>query len=810
MVFAWTAASLSADETSGPALVKKYCGDCHNAETTEGNLDLLTRLNQLDPEADASPWWKALKNIRAGVMPPVGHPRPTRDEQTRIESWIKFDVFRIDPADIDPGRASVRRLNRREYANSVEELTGLAFDAAIVFPPDDAGHGFDNVADALSMSPLLLEKYLRSARAIVDQAVPTKTWVIPSQEFSASDFRDKAGNPIGPRISGKKAATLSKTFAIDEAGIYDVSLVLKSHGTFDYDPARYRIRGLIDGQERLVRELSWDENKRHPFSFTETWEPGEHTIAFELTPLELKSEGDRPPSIDGGSTDVFFEAFQVRVEGPRGTTKLVHPRGYERFFPREEPPAELTERRVYAEEILRRFASRAFRRPVDPRSLERLVNLAESTYRQDGKSFEDGIAHAMAAVLSSPKFLFRLEPPTSPGDEARYALVDDYALASRLSYFLWSTMPDDELFDLAAKGELRRQLPAQLKRMMSDRKASEFVKNFVGQWLRTRDVTQVSIDPVVVLGHGEEYERLRAEFRNRRSRPFTKELSPEDQAIRKRFNEFRAIYDRFNDDMKRSMRRETEMCVEHIAAENRSLLELLDCDYTFVNERLAELYGIRDVKGNEMRKVTLPADSPRGGVLTHASMLLVTSNPTRTSPVKRGLFILENILGTPAPPAPGNVPELEQSAARFAGKEPSLRELLAVHRESALCSSCHSRMDPLGIALENFNALGMWRDKEKGNNEKGEAIDPAGKLITGESFQNIRELKKILRQHHASDFYRCVTEKMLTYALGRGLEPSDEQTVDLIVQKLADNEGRFGSLMEGVVESAPFQKQRVR
>ena len=410
----------------------------------------------------------------------------------------------------------------------------------------------------------------------------------------------------------------------------------------------------------------------------------------------------------------------------------------------------------------------------------------------------------MVAIMSSPRFLFRLEAIGAPTSSGRFSVVDEFFLASRLSYFLWSTMPDEELFRLAEAGELRQQLSKQVQRMMADEKSAEFARNFVGQWLRTRDVTQVSIDPIVVLGHQEEYEKLREQFRGRRRQPLSRELSPEDERIRKRFDEFRQMSDRFNDDMKRSMRRETEMCFEYIVKEDRSLLDLLDCDYTFLNERLASLYGVPDVRGNDLRRVKLPEGSPRGGVLTHASMLLVTSNPTRTSPVKRGLFILDNILGTPAPPAPAGVPDLEETAKKFAGREPPLRELLAAHRESALCSSCHSRMDPLGIALENFNALGMWRDQEK-----DEPIDASGKLITGETFQDVRDLKKILRDRHATDFYRCVTEKMLTYALGRGMVETDEQTLDLIVQRLIENDGRFSALIQGVIESAPFQKQRI-
>jgi hypothetical protein len=356
-------------------------------------------------------------------------------------------------------------------------------------------------------------------------------------------------------------------------------------------------------------------------------------------------------------------------------------------------------------------------------------------YAEPNRTFEEGIAHALVAVLASPRFLFRLESAGPGQGDARYAAIDEISLASRLSYFLWSTMPDEELFALAEADKLRGELPAQLRRMLADPRSGEFVRNFVGQWLRTRDVTQVSVDPIVVLGYQGEYEKLQEQVRSRRRAPFARKLSPEDEQLRKRFGELRAVQERFGDEMRQSMRRETEMSIEHIMREDRSLIELLDCDYAFVNERLATLYDIPNVKGNDLRRVQLPPDNPRGGILTQASFLLVTSNPTRTSPVKRGLFVLDNILGTPVAPAPAGVPDLEESAKKFAGQEPPLRELLAAHRESALCASCHSRMDPLGIALENFNALGMWR-----NQEQKQPIDTSGKLITGEEFTSIREL----------------------------------------------------------------------
>lgn len=795
----------SFDERVRP-LLERYCNQCHNPESHQGNLTLGKMALDDDPIKNRSAWWKVLKNLRAGVMPPAGEERPSSEELGTMISWIKFDLFEINPDDPDPGQIGVRRLNRREYDNTIDDLMGIKFDASLHFPPDDSGNGFDNVGAALSFSPLLMEKYLRVAQTIVEQSIPPQAWVIPHQEFSGNDFHDAESKVKGNNLSAKKAAKVTRAIRVDEPGLYDLHVGVKLHGSFDFDPSRYTIVFSVDGQERSNHEYGWDENKLFRYRFSETWEVGDHQLAFELTPVAATSEAAEQGLTGVGreSTSCHFEVYSVRIEGPEGTAKRVHPRGYSRFFPLDEPPVSSEDRRKYAAQILRKFASRAFRCTVDEATIDRLVNLAEGIYRRPDKSFEAGVAHSIVAILASPRFLFRLESIDTRQGVGRYPLIDEFALASRLSYLLWSTMPDDELIRLAESGELRKQLPVQVKRMMSDERASEFVRNFVGQWLRTRDVTQVSVDPIVVLGYQEEFEALREQFRGRRRQGFTRTLTPEDEQIRKRFGELRAISDRFNDEMKRSMRRETEMCVEYLVKEDRSLLDLLDCDYTFVNEKLASLYNIPDVRGVEMRRVKLPDASPRGGVLTQASMLLVTSNPTRTSPVKRGLFILENILGTPSAPAPAGVPDLEESAKRFAGREPPLRELLAAHRESALCSSCHSRMDPLGIALENFNALGMWRDVEKQL-----PIDASGTLITGESFRDVRDLKKILREKHAADFYRCVTEKMLTYALGRGLVETDEHTVDMIVGRLDENGGRFSALMQGVIESSPFQKQQL-
>jgi hypothetical protein len=465
---------------------------------------------------------------------------------------------------------------------------------------------------------------------------------------------------------------------------------------------------------------------------------------------------------------------------------------------------------------MRRFAARAFRRPVDEPTVQRLAAIAEEFYTQPGKKFEEGIRQAIVAALSSPRFLFRFEEPATSGSAAHpitanASAVDEFALASRLSYFLWSTMPDEELLDLANRGQLRKELASQVKRMLADKRAEALIENFVGQWLQVRDVEGIDINARVVLardaGEEKELKRQMEEFRARLANPQpatnqqNQAASTQTRPERPRF--FRPPRAELDGPLRRAMKQETEMCFSYVVKEDRSIVELLDSDYTFLNEKLAKHYGITNITGSEMRRVALPDGSPRGGLLTQGSILVATSNPTRTSPVKRGLFLLDNILGAPTPPAPPDVPLLEEAEKEFKDREPTLREALELHRSKPLCNSCHSRMDPLGLALENFNALGMWREKER-----GQVIEALGELITGESFRDIRELKRVLATERRLDFYRCLTEKLLTYALGRGLEYYDVETVDQIVERLQREEGRFSALLLGVIESAPFQMRR--
>ena len=789
-------ASLARYREEALPVLEGYCYGCHAYGINEGGVALDAFASDASVLDSRDLWRRVLRNVRAGIMPPHGEDRPTEEEITALTGWIKSDGFGIDLADPDPGRVTIRRLNRVEYRNTIRDLMGVDFDTEIEFPPDDTGFGFDNIGDVLSVSPLLLEKYLHAADTIVAEAVPTVAKAPREAARRGSYFRDEDGKAQGDSLSFYEAVTVRHTENVRLDGTYRLIVVAEVDGEFDYDPGRCRVTFRVDGEERFQDEYVWAEGKKIHYEFEEDWSAGDHELSFQLEPLVPADKQEKR---------LNFEVHAVRIVGPMEKEHWGHKKNYKMFFQRDAPPASPDDRRDYAREVLRTFATRAFRRPVDEATLDRLVSIAEAGYLPPEATFEQGIALAIEAVLSSPRFLFRLEETEPLAEGERFLLVDEFALASRLSYFFWSTMPDDELFELAGRGELRNNLDAQVGRLLADPRSEALVRNFVGQWLQARDVEHVSIDSLAALGLREEYDELRRDFFRRFRRRGDRNAGNDEDAARTRarFQELRELSDVLTPDLREAMRQETEMLFEHIVREDRSILELIDSDYTFLNEVLARHYGIDDVEGEEMRRVDLPDDHHRGGVLTQGTFLLVTSNPTRTSPVKRGVFVLDNILGMAPPPPPANVPELEESEKVLRDKEPTLRELLEAHREQPLCSSCHSRFDPLGLALENYNALGQWRDMEN-----GKPIDPAGSLITGESFDTVKEMKEVLRTDRRLDFYRCLTERLLTYAMGRGLEYYDEHTVDQIVAELDRNGGRFSALLAGIVHSAPFQRQR--
>ncbi len=790
-------------------ILDSYCYDCHGFGTGKGGVTL----DEFTPETiqDHELWLRVLKNSRAHIMPPREEFQPSAEERAQLLSWIKAGPFGLDPSNPDPGKLTVQRLNRLEYQNTIRDLIGIEFQAEEAFPADDSGEGFDNIGDILTISPMLLEKYLDAANQIISEAVPTVARVLPEHQladealvdlFSPTPIEDDRSND-DLQLSFYSPSTRSASYEITTPGQYQVVLKYKpvsfsSFQGFDYNRCRFIFK--IDGEVKIDQEFEYISGKTFEQAFDYEWEPGQKNFTFEVEPLT-----DFPEKIKR----LKMRVESIAVRGPFDQKHWVQPENYDRFFPGG-VPQDNGPRREYTRTLLRDFATRAFRRPVDNETVEQLVNLAEEISSQKGFTYEMGVSQAMVAVLASPRFLFRQEEVQSGSADERFPLIDEYSLASRLSYFLWSSMPDEELFQLAEAGLLRENLNAQVDRMMADKRSDTFIENFAGQWLHARDIESVNISSLDVWlrdNPNPEFMAARKAYSIVREIPEYKR-TPEEQET---YTRTRAIIRKASDidrpelkrPLQRAMRDETQLYFKHVIREDRSLRELLDSNYTFLNEPLAKHYGIDGVDGQKMRKVELAPGSPRGGVLTQGTILAYTSNPTRTSPVKRGVFILENILGTPPAAPPADIPSLEDAASPEELEAMSLRETLAHHREDSLCSSCHERMDPLGLALENFNAMGIWRESEL-----NQPIDTGGTLITGETFSSIQEMKRILANERKIDFYYCFSEKLLTYALGRGMEYYDTATIDRLVQTLQQNNGRPSALLRAVVHSAPFQKRR--
>ena len=740
-------------------VLEEYCYDCHGEGTKKGDF-ALDKYESLQAHlADTELWYTVWKNVAAQLMPPAEKAQPKAADRERLLRWIETSVFKVDPANPDPGRVTIRRLNREEYRNTIFDLLGVKFDTDEAFPADDTGYGFDTIGDVLNISPLLMEKYVDAAQEIVGSVIEGAGPRIPTQVIAGDQFRfDTGGKKSAKYMQFAVAATATKTVPIEFPGRYKVTIDMRVQGSSEATSHTATVALDVAGKPVESMSVGWDQRKSINLSGEATLQKGDNVLAIDLAPAT--------PPLDGEKA-LNLSVTSVTLNGPLDGSHLEYPKAYLRVFTDGPPPAEAKARGAYARKILRQLADRAFRRPVDEPTLNRLVALAESVAHQPKMTFENGIGHALAAILASPRFLFRAEIQPEPNNAARIVPIDEFALASRLSYFLWSSLPDEPLMTLARTGKLRANLRAQVDRMLADPRADRFVDNFVGQWLQTRDVEGINVDVRIFLG-----------LKNTEA------------------------YKVFNQRLRQSMREETEQMFAYLLRENRPALDLITADYSFLNEQLASFYGIAGVKGTEMRKVQLPPESHRaGGILTHGATLVVTSNPTRTSPVKRGLFILENVLGTPAPPAPPNVPDLEKSMQ--GGKKLTMREVMAIHREKPLCASCHARMDPLGFALENFNPLGMWHA-----DDHGQPIDIGGQLITGEKFKDVGELAGILATSRRDDFYRCLSEKLLTYAIGRGLEYYDTVTVGKIVNAMKANNGAMSTLIYGIVESAPFQKRR--
>jgi mono/diheme cytochrome c family protein len=717
------------------ALFESYCLDCHSGKAPRGGF-ALDRLLAPGKAVDRRQWEKVWKLVRHEFMPPARADRPPDASRRAITRWIERAVFKVDEARPDPGRVTIRRLTRMEYHHTVRDLFGVELDLAQQLPPDDTAFGFDNIGDAQTVSPALLETYLTLAEKVVANVIVEDGPRHPQVRIRPNQFR-----PKGVDAKLNRAEQVA-TVEVKHAGRYKVELQFGVGGWQEYG-GEYELTVTLGGRAVVGKKtISVGGNKTYTLSGEVALARGRHELVVATVPVKAGAFGKlaRLPL-----------SPRVVVNGPVGTGIYEYPESHTRVFFKGPAPPGARAKRAYARAILARVAAKAFRRPAGDAILDRLTDMALS-----GKTFEAGVAQAVTAILASPRFYYRAELQPNPDDPATVHPLDEYALASRLSYLLWLSLPDDELTGLAAKGQLRKALPRQLKRMLADPKSERFFEDFAGQWLRTRNIL----------------------------------LAPVSGRAQQTVDPLRAL-----------MKRETDLLFEYIARQDRDLSELLRADYTFLNDRLASFYGVPGVQGHQMRRVQLPPGSRRAGVLTHASLLISTSNPNRTSPVKRGLFVLENLLGREVPPPPPAVASLED--ARVGGKAPrTLREQLAAHRQQKSCAACHAHFDPLGLALENFDNTGRWRDRER-----GEPIDPKTKLLGGAEVSGAVDLARVLAARKEV-FYRCVTEKLLTYALGRGLEPADAVTVDRITAPLAAAGGKFSVLLAAVVDSPPFQTRR--
>ncbi|HEY7512672.1 MAG TPA: DUF1592 domain-containing protein [Vicinamibacteria bacterium] len=785
------------EETIKPFL-QRNCYLCHGARLKNADVDLqafeTARAIVEDPEV----WEKAIVKLRTRQMPPPPM-QPLEDaEIAAVTGWLESEIERAERArPADPGRVTARRLNRTEYNHTVRDLLGVTLRPADEFPQDDAGYGFDNIADVLSLSPVLMEKYMAAAERLARAAVfgaadlkPTLARLQPPLARIDPDTRPLHVYDVDG-LSLPNALHVTHRFPVEAEYLFRV--VLAGQRPAASEPLKVAL--WVDGRRVEVQELDPDGagsfyDDRQDFSgktreFRTRIAPGEHWIAASIVGLFHglpagyggPEPSKRPPFVlefkprPGLTPERLAEArrrFEERLKdvAPANDARVRHFEIVGPFEPAKGPSRDSL-RKLYAcghlgqghaPACLRRnvaaLARRAYRRPVAPAETAPLLRLAEAA-REQGDSFEEALSLAVQAMLVSPDFLFRIEKDPRPPATTRR--VSPHELASRLSYFLWASMPDESLLRAADDGSLRQAavLRAQVRRMLQDPKASALVEAFGGQWLQFRALESLSPD--------------------------------------------RERFPTFDSHLRLAMKRETELFLEAVVREDRSVLDLIDAPYTFVNERLARHYGIGGVKGQEFRKVYLPSAANRGGVLGHASVLAVSSYPNRTSPVLRGKWILENLLAAPPPDPPAGTPRLDEAKI---GAGMSLRQQMEAHRSNATCAACHQRMDPLGFALENYDAIGAWRGQD------GEfAIDASGRLPDGRSFTGPSGMRAVLKQDRDA-FALAVTEKMLTYALGRGLERYDKRAIKDIARGLAARDYRFSALVDEIVTSAPFQMRR--
>lgn len=717
--------------------LRKYCVDCHGDGAHKGDF-AFDRYRSLDAlKRDRQVWTKVLKLLKFEVMPPASAVKPSAEERAQAVKWLDHQLFYVDCSQPhDPGRVTVRRLNKTEYNNTLRDLLGVDLQPGNDFPADDTGHGFDNIGDVLTVPPLLLEKYLAAAEDIAERAVRSHSPVFSRTRYTQRP-RGNVRDQVEKVLIVKGFAAL-QTFAFPRSGTYMIRVQARVEAPNE-EAAKMEVR--LGTTTLRTFEVKTDASLA-VFEIAVKAEQGTQEVAATLLPRDK-------PVAENRALQVSF----IEVEGPLEFTD--QERRAEPLV-RVLPNANVSPSQA-ARANLMRFLPRAFRREVADEECERYVALAQRAFAA-GQSFDQAMRLTLQAILISPHFLFRVEGGRRR--EAGIEMLDDFALAARLSYFLWSSMPDDELFRLARQNRLHLPdvLKAQTLRLLNDPRADALVTSFASQWLGLRRLT-------------------------------TKDVKPDS-----------AQFPDFDDQTRLDLWKETELFFRSIVRENSSIYELLNGRYTFLNERLSRHYGIEGVVGPEFRRVDFTKER-RAGVLTQGSVLTLTSHPARTSPVKRGEWVLTNLLGDAPPEPPPSVPTLEQTRAAHARL--TLRKQMEQHRANPACASCHRVMDAIGFGLENFDPVGRWRERDG-----AEPIDAKGELASGQAFEGPIELIALLHERKR-DFARCLTEKMLVYGLGRGVEWFDKCAVDDILNRL-DKDDRFATLILGIVDSAAFQMRRVQ
>jgi mono/diheme cytochrome c family protein len=782
MILAGIAVSVSISVSAGSpqaaspqrAVLDKYCVTCHSQSAKDKGL-VPVALDKLDLShigTDAEIWEKVVRKVNAGVMPPPGAPHPDRAASEGLTLWLTTELDRASLANPNPGRSPLHRLNRTEYANAIRDLLDLEIDSATLLPPDDSAYGFDNIADALGLSPSLQERYVSAAMKISAMAVGD-----PRVNADGATYRIKQDVSQDQHIEGLPIGTVGGTqvrhnFPLDGEYVFQAKLYRTNLNIMRGLESAHQVELAVDGERVLIANVGGPEDLDALFQKpTDTGDAvdarlrvripvkaGPHVITATFLQESQTAGPGRLQHYIRSSVDNFDWSGQPHIQtltinGPFAATGMGDTPSRRRIFTCV--PANARAEAACAKQILSGLARRAYRQPVSDIDLQRVTSFYESGRASpSGKGnggFDAGIRTALQRILASPQFIFRIERDPTPGPARR---IGDFELASRLSFFLWSTIPDDRLLQLAGAGKLSQPavLEAEVHRMLSDPRSHALVDNFAGQWLRIRNLSIVSPNS---------------------------DLFPD-----------------FDDNLRQAFRRETEMLFDSIIREDRNVLDLMTADYTFVNERLARQYGITGIYGSQFRRVPV-TDPARRGLLGQGSFLAVTSHAERTSPVLRGKWILENILGLPVPPPPPNVPPLKERAN---GEKPrTMREQMAEHRADPACASCHKIMDSIGFALENFDAVGAWRSMDA-----DAPVDASGDLADGTHVNGVVELRAALLKK-PDLFVGTMTEKLMTYALGRGIDYRDMPAVRIIVRDSGRDGYRFSSLVLGVVRSLPFQ-----